>query len=148
MGPVVGWQEVVIHHPDGSYSVDDLTTEKVTDRVDRLRHKTEFYKLIARSDGYFECPLCPPEATRNGRFFLYFRELYKYGITIDPAKRYSQAELAKWNLDYVVIAVGSYSEMLVLETTHMGSYPILPENLRRPLPRRLVTPAGSGAKLR
>ena len=74
------WQEVVIHHPDGSYSVDDLTTEKATDRVDRLRHKTEFYKLIARSDGYFECPLCPPEATRNGRFFLYFRELYKYGI--------------------------------------------------------------------
>jgi len=35
-----------------------------------------------------------------------------------------------------------------LETMHMGNYPILPENRRRPLPRRLVTPAGSGTTLR
>lgn len=138
----------MVQNPDGSLSVDDASSDKIADRVDRIRNKTEFYKLVARSDGYFACPLCPPEATTNGRYFLYFREVYKYGITIDPNNRYSRAELAKWNLDYIVIAVGSYSEMLTLETTYSGSYPILPENLNRPIQRRLAIPPGSATKLR
>jgi hypothetical protein len=38
--------------------------------------------------------------------------------------------------------------MLALETAFMGSYALHPENLKRPKRRRLVTPPGSGTKLR
>ena len=144
----IRWEDVVIQHPDGSYSIDDATADKADDRVDRIRERTEFYALIAKSDGYYECPLCPPEATANGRYFLYFKEVYKVGISMSPKGRYSQAELARWNLTYVTLSVGSYSEMLVLETAFMGNYPVYPENLKRPKHRRLAIPPGSGAKLR
>ena len=144
----IRWEDVVIQHPDGSFSIDDTSVNKVADRVDRIENQTVFYMLVAASNGYFECPLCPPESSNNGKFFLNFKEVYKYGITIMNKRRYSQAELARWNLRYVQIAVGNYADMLILETTHMAEYPLHPENLKRPKPRRLVTPPGSGTRLR
>ncbi|PHN00800.1 hypothetical protein [Flavilitoribacter nigricans] len=144
----IRWQDVVIPHPDGTYSIDDATADKIADRVDRIENKAEFYALVARSDGYYACPLCPPEAMTNGRFFLKFEETYKVGVSINPKERYSQAELIRWNLDYFVLAVGSHSEMLVLETIFIGNYPLHPENMKRPLLRRLAVPPGSGTKLR
>lgn len=144
----IRWEDVVVQNPDGSFSIDNTTADKVADRVDRVRNKTEFYALVAKSDGYYVCPLCPPEATTNGLYFLYYEEVYKVGITINPKNRYSRTELNRWNLDYLVLDVGSYSEMLILETKFMGTYAVYPENLKRPQHRRLVTPPGSGTKLR
>lgn len=144
----IRWEEIVIHNPDGSYSIDDAISDKIKDRVDRIQNKAEFYALVATADGYYICPLCLPEATTNGRYFLYFEEIYKVGVSISPAERYSKAELTRWRLDYLVLDVGNYSKMLVQETIFMGNYPLFPENLRRPPHRRLVTPPGSGAKLR
>ena len=144
----IRWEDVVIQRPDGSYSIDDATADKVDDRVDRIRNRTEFYRLVAENDGYFQCPLCPPEAVTNSRYFLYYGEVYKYGITLDKKSRYSKSELLKWNLRYEVIAIGDHAEMLVLETYHMGQYPLLPENLKREKFRRLATPPGSGTRLR
>lgn len=144
----IHWEDVVIRHPDGTYSIDDATADRVADRVDRIQNQAEFYKLVAKSNGYFACPLCPPKASSNGKFFLYYREIYKYGVTINPQQRYSRSELAAWNLDYIVIAAGSYSDMLALETVHSGQYAVLPENLNRPLLRRLAVAPGSGTILR
>jgi hypothetical protein len=144
----IRWEDVVIQHPDGSFSIDDATSDKIADRLDRIENKSEFYALVAESNGYFICPLCPPEASKNGKYFLYFNEVYKVGVSMNGNRRYSQAELAKWKLAYVVLNVGSYSEMLALETAFMGSYALHPENLKRPKRRRLVTPPGSGTKLR
>lgn len=142
------WEDVVRRQADGTYTIRTTTTDKVADRVDRIQNKTEFYKLVAASNGYFLCPLCPPEATSNGRYFLNYNEIYKVGVTMDKASRYSQAELARWNLEYVMIAIGNYADMLILETEFMGSYPLHPENIKRPKHRRLVTPPGSGTTLR
>lgn len=144
----IRWEDVIIQNPDGSYSIDDATSDKIADRVDRIENNSEFYALVAESDGYFICPLCPPEASKNGKYFLYFNEVYKVGVSMNGNRRYSQAELVKWKLAYVVLSVGSYSKMLSLETAFMGNYPLHPENLKRPKSRRLVTPPGSGAKLR
>lgn len=144
----IRWEDVVIQHPDGSYSLDDVTSDKIADRVDRINNKAEFYALVATTSGYYLCPLCPPEATTNGLFFLNFEEIYKVGVSIQPKNRYSDAELARWQLDYFIIDAGSYSKMLTLETLFMGNYPLHPENLRRPPHRRLVTPPGSGTQLR
>ena len=143
----IRWEDVVIQHPDGSYSLHDDFSDKANDRVDRLKNKTEFYRLVAETDGYYVCPLCPPESTTNGKFFLYYGETYKYGISMDAKGRYTKAELLRWKLRYERIAVGSYSEMLILETTHMAEYPILPENLKRAKNRKLATPPGSGTRL-
>lgn len=144
----IRWEDVVIQHPDGTLSIDDEIADKVADRLDRIHNRTVLYKLVAASNGYFACPLCPPETTKGGRYFLNYREVYKYGITIAAEKRYSISELARWNLRYEQIAVGNYDEMLLLETTYMGEYPLHPENLKRPINRRLVTPPGSGTRLR
>lgn len=144
----IRWEDVVIENPDGSFSIDDATADKVADRVDRIENQSEFYALVAETNGYFICPLCPPEATTNSRYYLYFNEVYKVGVSMNGNRRYSQAELARWNLAYVVLQIGNYAEMLALETTFMGNYPLYPENLKRPKYRRLVTPPGSGAKLR
>ncbi|PHN06774.1 hypothetical protein [Flavilitoribacter nigricans] len=144
----IRWEDVVIQNPDGSYSIDDATSDKIADRVDRIEHKTVFYQLVAASNGYFICPLCPPEASSNNQYFLNYKEVYKYGITMAENHRYSQAELARWNLRYEQIAIGNYTEMLILETTFMAEYPLYPDNLRRPIKRRLITPPGSGTRLR
>lgn len=144
----IRWEDVVIRQPDGSIGIKDNVKDKALDRVDRIRNKAEFYKLVAASNGYFLCPLCPPETTTNYRYFLRYNEVYKYGVSIDPKKRYSKAELAEWNLEYIFIARGSQAEMRVLETLRMSEYPILPENLARPEYRRLVSPPGSGSRLR
>lgn len=143
----IRWEDVVIRHPDGTLSVDDTTTDRIADRLDRIEN-SEFYALVAESNGYFICPLCPPEATKNGRYFLYFNEIYKVGVSMNGKRRYTQAELARFNLAYVILNSGNYGEMLTLETAFMGNYPLHPENLKRPVYRRLVTPPGSGAKLR
>ena len=144
----IRWEDVVIRQPDGSIGIKDDVKDKALDRVDRIRNRTEFYHLVARSNGYYECPLCPPGTTTNGRYFLEFREIYRVGVSMTADTRYSKAELDRWNLDYVEIAMGSYSEMLVLETQFMANYARHPENLRRPEHRRLVTPPGSGTRLR
>lgn len=144
----IRWEDVVIQHPDGTYSINDATNDKIAERIDRIQRKAVFYQLVAASDGYYLCPLCPPESTSNGKYFLYFREVYKYGVSIESKGRYTHAELARWNLRYEQIAIGDYTAMLSLETIHMGEYPLHPDNMKRPVKRRLVTPPGSGARLR
>lgn len=144
----IRWEDVVIKKSDGAFSVKDDVKGKALDRIDRIQNRTEFYYLTARSDGYYDCPLCPPEAAANGRFFLYYGEIYKVGVSMISDTRYTKAELDRWNLNYLQIAVGSYSEMLVLETKFMSSYPVHPENLKRSKSRRLVTPPGAGTRLR
>lgn len=144
----IRWEDVVIQHPDGSPSIRDDVTDKANDRIDRILNKSDFYQLVAKSNGYYLCPLCPPEATTNGKFFLEYNMIYKVGVSMTPNERYTKAQLERWNLEYVVIATGNYAEMLVLETQFMSTYALHPDNELRPKHRKLATPPGSGTRLR
>lgn len=144
----IRWEEVVERESDGSFSISREREAAIEERTKRLRRRTELYKLTASVNGYFYCPLCPPEATTKGKFFLYKGEVYKYGVTMYPNQRYSKGELARWQLEYTMIDFGNRTEMEIKETIFMGNYPVLPENLRRKKTRRIATPPGSGTKLR
>ena len=143
------WEDVVKELPDGSFELTREHQESIDDRIDRINNKAELYVLRALSNGYYFCPLCPEEATNgNGQFFLYQGEVYKYGQTINPSDRYSKTELARWNLEYIELLVSDLTTVTTAETILMGAYPLLPENLKRPIARRLTVPPGSGTNLR
>jgi hypothetical protein len=142
------WREVVIELPDGSFTLSKERQEAIDEKISRYRTQTELYMLQTNTDSYYFCPACPPQALRNGKYFLLKNQVYKYGITINSKERYSKAELARWRLNYVILAVGNYTDMATKEVILNGSYPILPENLARAIPRRLSIPPGSGVALR
>lgn len=122
-----------------------LTREEedaIEDRIERIQN-SELYVLLAEVDGYYDCPACS-----NGKFFLHAGEIYKFGVTMNPSNRYSEQELARWRLEYVVLKVAPYNECLIEETLRSAGYRLLPENTRRPKERQLLIPPGSGVKFR
>lgn len=138
------WADVV--SSDGK----SLTAERekeIADRIDRLQN-AQLYVLRAEINGYFLCPKCPASAAKNGKYFLKMGESYKYGVTINPNDRYSRAELARFRLNYQLLAIGPLEEMMAKEVALIGQYAILPENLARAKQFRLAIPPGSGADLR
>ena len=138
------WVDVVT--PDGK-NLTVAREKEIADRIDRLQN-AQLYVLRAEINGYFLCPKCPPETARNGKYYLKVGESYKYGVTINPNERYSKAELARFRLNYLLLATGPLEEMLAKESILIGQYATLPENLARPKALRLAIPPGSGVDLR
>lgn len=85
--------------------------------------------LVAINNGYFECPHSP-----TGRFYLKGKEIYKYGTTGDTfsARGYSSNWLIKNNLALLERMEGDLATVLAEQTTLIGTYSLLPENIRRP----------------
>jgi hypothetical protein len=142
------WEEAVTQKEDGSYGLSKTWDKTVTRKVEKIR-KHRLYALVATNNGYFECAHSP-----TGRFYLNRDEVYRYGTTGSSfSKRgYSQDWLAKHNLTLFRLMDGDLTTVLARQTTLIGSYPLLPENMSRPLPGdnkatpswfRLVLPPGN-----
>lgn len=142
------WEEAVTLQEDGSYRL----SEKWEKTILRKQNKTEkhrLYMLVASTNGYFQCDHSP-----SGKFYLNAGEVYRYGTTGDTfsARGYSKKWLAKNNLTLIFIMEGDLATVMAAQTTLIGSYALLPENLRRPLSSeagaksywyRLVLPPGN-----
>ena len=141
------WNDVVKFDENGNIQLTEERQKSVSDRHDRLDN-AQLYVLKARVNGYYECPSCPLGTDKNGKYYLNTGEIYKYGVTINPAERYTQAELNRWRLNYVVIDTGSDTAMKKMETALIAEYALHPENVRRNEKWRLAIPPGSGTDLR
>ena len=123
------WEKVATSNPDGSYSLTDDWVGTIDRKIEQYDNQ-QLYVLTAIRDGYYYCKHCP-----TGKFFLKEYEVYKYGITgIGPKDRgYSENWLSKKGLNYTVLTTGHLTVLKSQETTLIGAYAILPENVDRPL---------------
>jgi hypothetical protein len=105
--------------------------------------------LLPINNGYFECAHSP-----SGRFYLKTGEIYRYGTTGETTvgRGYSETWLIRNNLSFKIILEGNLALVLAEQTALIGSYPLLPENMLRPLSGdelakpywfRLVIPPGN-----
>lgn len=142
------WEEAVTIQEDGTYRLSEKWEKAITRKREKIK-KHRLYVLVARSNGYFQCPHSP-----SGKFYLKTGEVYRYGTTGDAfaTRGYSQKWLAVNNLILITIIEADLATVLGTQATLIGSYVILPENLRRPLPSapdakgywyRLVLPPGN-----
>jgi hypothetical protein len=122
--------------------------------IDKKKEKLndhELYVLLAARDGYYLCTHCP-----TGKFFLKKDEIYRYGTTGDgpDIRGYNKNWLAKNGLLYIHLLTSDLKTIKSLEITYIGNYPLVAENLSRPLPGdpgvkpywyRLVLPPGNNS---
>ena len=99
----------------------------------------EQYVLLAIAPGYYDCLHCPSK-----RIYLHTNEVWKYGVTNQGEKqRYTSQYFEQRQLRYHVQLRGTYSQCLIEEKRKLFEYPLLPENLARPDPLKLVLPPGN-----
>ncbi len=131
------WADVV-EWVDGAWR---LKPKREVERDEQIKNinDAEQYALIANVPGYYDCLHCPSK-----RMFLHTNEIWKYGVTNQGEKqRYTAQFLAKQQLAFLVQFRGTYSQCLVEEKRKLFDYPLLPENLARPDPQKLVLPPGN-----
>jgi hypothetical protein len=123
------WEEAVTQKEDGSYGLSKTWEKTVTRKVEKIR-KHRLYMLVATSNGYFECAHSP-----TMRFYLNRGDVYRYGTTGSSfsERGYSSDWLSKHNLTLIEIMEGNLTIILAEQATLIGTYSLLPENLRRPL---------------
>lgn len=144
------WEEATQTGSDGSISLSDDWSRTIERKKGKYEIH-ELYMLVAASDGYFSCKHCPV-----GRFYLRRGEIYRYGTTGDgqSARGYNERWLNDHLLSYVILMKSDITTVKIAETTLIGEYVLLPENLNRPLfnqaggkPNwyRLVLPPGNNS---
>jgi hypothetical protein len=142
------WEEAVTQQDDGTYRLSKKWEETILRKQRKVR-KHRLYVLVASTNGYFQCPHSP-----TGKFYLKAGEVYRYGTTGETfaARGYSKRWLAVHNLTLISIMEGDLATVVAEQTLLIGSYPLLPENLQRPLTSdlnatpywyRLVLPPGN-----
>lgn len=113
----------------GTLSLRETRQEAVQQKIDKNNEQAEQYVLIARADGLYPCKKCP-----GGQFFLLKGEIAKVGTTVNGSRgRYPPNFLEDNRLDYIKEYQGDIREALNREIMRIASYPLLPENLNRPV---------------
>lgn len=123
------WEASVQQNEDGSYSLSKARQEAIDQKKERiLQH--ELYMLVASQDGKYLCKHC-----LNRRFHLNKGEIYRYGTTGygSSGRGYTHDWLAENKLSYIRISIGDEANMKIIEAELIGSYPLHPDNMRRPL---------------
>jgi hypothetical protein len=142
------WEEAVTQQEDGSYRLSEKWEKTILRKKEKIE-KHRLYMLVASTNGYFQCAHSP-----SGKFYLKAGEVYRYGTTGDTftTRGYTQKWLADNNLTLITIMEGDLAMVMAAQTTLIGNYALLPENLQRPLPSeasakpywyRLVLPPGN-----
>lgn len=123
------WEEAVTLQEDGTYRLSKKWEETISRKQGKIR-KHRLYVLVANTNGYFQCPHSP-----SGKFFLKAGEVYTYGTTGETfaARGYSKRWLAIHNLTLISIMEGDLAMVVAEQASLIGSYALLPENLKRPL---------------
>lgn len=130
-----GFYEYVIKKDDGSYELNPSRKEKLEQALEDLE-EAEQYALFAKENGIYPCYNCGSQL----EIYLLAGEVWKYGYTT-KVKRYSNAYLDRWHLQYSVQLIGSIEECMKEEKRKIYNYPLLPENLKRVF--KLPRPSGN-----
>ena len=121
---------------NGKADISEERKAKFRNEVEKLE-KAEQYALIAERNGLYPCLNCK----NMDSVFLLKGEIWKYGVTTNGQKRYSDTFLESNFLKYVRQFSGNLQQCLVEEKRKIYYYPVLPENLKRQKP--LERPAGN-----
>lgn len=131
------WEEVAYTDDQGKPKLHPKPQEEL-DKVTQAEDIAEQYALRAISNGNYICN-CP-----EGFYYLNATNVWKYGITKNGEKvRYTAKFLRENNLYYEPQFKGTLHECLIQEQIMIRSYPLLPENVARPVEIRLVRPCGN-----
>lgn len=142
------WEEAVTQQDDGTYRLSKQWEETILRKQRKVR-KHRLYVLVATQTGFFDCPY-----SETGKFYLNAGEVYRFGTTGETTvgRGYSETWLIKNNLTFKVIMEGDLATVTAEQTNLIGHYPLLSENMQRPLPAeasakpywfRLVLPPGN-----
>ncbi len=131
------WEKVAYTDEQGKPKLHPRHQEEL-DRVTQAEDIAEQYALRAIGDGNYICN-CP-----EGFYYLHTGEIWKYGTTKNGAAgRYSSKFLKANNVYYDMQFTGTLHECLIQEQIKIRSYPLLPENVARPVEKRLVRPCAN-----
>lgn len=137
MAAIHPWEEVAYTDDQGKPKLKPKHQEAL-DKAANAEDTAEQYALIAANSGMYVCN-CP-----GGTYFLNIGEVWKYGITKNGEKgRYTVKFLTANNLHYESQFIGTLHDCLIQEQIKIRSYSLLPENVARPIPERLVRPCGN-----
>jgi len=121
---------------NGQADISEERKAKFQNEVEKLE-KAEQYALIAEESKLYPCLNCKGMDS----VFLLRGEIWKYGVSTNGEKRYTQTFLRTNRLIYFRQFMGSLQACLVEEKRKIYHYPLLPENLKRLKP--LDRPAGN-----
>jgi len=133
---ILGAVGVVVFDEDGKPEILPERKQKLNEELAKY-DKAEQYALFAEQDGLYPCLSC----LTGGVIHLKKGEIWKYGVTVNGALRYSAAYLKQYKLIYYPQFVGEIGECLKLEKIKIYTYPTLPENLKRKV--KLLRPPGN-----
>jgi len=138
----ITWKEITKQKANGEWTLTEPFVEQVLNELEKTE-VCETYVLTAASSGSYLCKHCP-----RGTYYLHAGEVYKYGMTCTQYSRYQSSWLAQMRLNYTVVFRGDLKTARAAEIKLLGKYPILPENLARPIDNRLALPPGNNAILK
>lgn len=121
------WSDFAHQKPDGTTELKESRKRQLNDKVKRMRERCEVYSLRAKADGMYECLHCP-----QGVFYLKKHEVWKYGRTIQK-NRYKEPYIKRMNVYKKTEYMGNCQTAMEMEVTLIGKYPLIPENMARPI---------------
>ena len=128
------WHDVV-EYIEGEPQLTSKHQQQLQKKLNEL-NEAEQYALVATKEGLFPCI-----HSGHALYFLHVGEVWKYGVTTKGERgRYTGQFMLENSVAYVVEFTGSLSECLKAEQAQLFSYPLLPENLARPVTDRLIRP--------
>lgn len=130
----IKWKDVVRQRDDGSWELQEWRNEETQKEIER-NDEAEQYRLLAISSGYYPCYFCP-----TGEIWINQGETLKIGTTTNPSTRYTAEWLQRENVRYHTDTVGDLATVRREEIRKIATYPLWPENMRRPKDQRLVVP--------
>jgi hypothetical protein len=123
------WEEATKVGDDGAITLSDDWAETIEKKISTFEIH-ELYSLMAAKDGYYACKHCP-----GGKFFLKKFEIYRYGTT--GVGKSGRGYNENWQNDnfliYSTILTSDLKTVKIAQTSFIGAYPLLRENLERPL---------------
>lgn len=121
-----GYEEVVTTDSEGNPVLTPDRQAEIARRQNKNIEEAEQYVLIAIAPGYRECYLCP-----GGKVWLEAGEIAKIGISTNSKNRYSIEYYEHHGVFYQMEYRGDLTTAKNREIGRLGSYPLLPENLKR-----------------
>ncbi len=130
------FKEVVTTDVYGNYVLQPKRLRKLKRDIENLK-KAQQYVLYARFEGWYNCLSCP----FRDSIYLYPRQVWKYGVTVNGESGRYRNTLLQRNLTYKIQYEGSIEECMIEERKKIIRYPLLEENILRKQP--IARPPGN-----
>lgn len=123
---MVASSDFVRKTPDGNYELSPEREAELNRRKEQYDN-AEQYALVAAQSGWYQCFNCGDET----KIYLYIGEVWKYGVSKNGSRRYTNIWYRTNKLQYVTEFQGTWTDCFKRELDQIYNYPLLPQNLKR-----------------